>query len=357
MTTLIQWTHLQNNQYQYTGVSNNPLIGCRKISSGCNNCYAVTTTQGLNDRFGMERNVVNGNNWNGNIFFSPKGALAVVAKNKQPKAYFVCSMSDFALGDEIDCKMLSIASPDHPYHVLWEMAYKQNNHPSRKIMDFYRDAILAAICYSCYDNPSNKFLILTKRPEVLKEYLEYLTETPLTLSNRLAFSMAWLLAVSEKQNELSKKLREILHQPHLIDFLGNAFKVGGFKTLKDNVWLGTTVESSSYLRRIDVLQEIPWGQKKFISAEPLLSKLEFLNAHKFDWLILGGESGGNVRKTELKYILDTIKSASNLSSKPAIFVKQLGKRLGSDYPGQDKKGGNFEAFPPELQRREFPEFE
>ena len=364
MTTLIQWTHLQSENQQYVGDSFNPLLGCRAVSPGCANCYAITVTRDLEKRFGINRfGVVDptGLHWNYKIAFSPKAVLAAMSKSKKPKAYFVCSLSDFALGNNLDCDLLKVDDfkLDHPYGEIWKKYYqpKPASHSNRVKLDFYRDTIIAAICYAYYDNPSNKFLILTKRPEVLSDYLSYLTENSCTMSNRLSAAIAWLFSVNEQNNDLPKKFKEVLYQQNLFDFLRNAFKVSALKVLKNSIWFGTTVEEQKQINRIDILQSIPWGQKKFVSAEPLLGELAFTEKHKFDWLILGGESGDKVRKTELHFMLNTIKNASDLPCRPAIFVKQLGKELGKEYPSQDKKGGNFDAMPEILRIREFPVFE
>lgn len=364
MATLIEWTHLQNSKYQYSGDSVNPLGGCRKISPACTNCYAISTAKELRRRFGVNHfDVVEsqGFNWNGKVFFDPKTMSTVMAKNKKPKAYFMCSLSDFALGNDDDCRLLDVdeTNPSHPYALNWQKAYqpKQTHHRTRIKLDFYRDVIMSAICYAYHDNPNNKFLILTKRPDVLKNYLENLTENACVTANRLSAAMAWLLSVNEQTNSLSKKNSEVFHQPALFEFLKNVFKSSAVNTLKNNIWFGVTVENQSQINRIDILQSIPWGQKKFVSAEPLLGEISFNENHKFDWLILGGESGDKVRRTELHFFINTINSASLLSPKPAIFVKQLGKELAKDYPGQNKKGGNFDFMPKVLQLREFPEFE
>lgn len=64
-----------------------------------------------------------------------------------------------------------------------------------------------------------------------------------------------------------------------------------------NVWLGTTVESSEYIGRVDTLSYVP-AILHFISAEPLLSNINFthhLHQNHIQWMITGGESGANVR--------------------------------------------------------------
>ncbi len=65
-----------------------------------------------------------------------------------------------------------------------------------------------------------------------------------------------------------------------------------------NIWLGTSVESTEYLPRVDLLLDAP--QKvpvRFVSAEPLITPLEIagLGPQGINWVIVGGESGAKAR--------------------------------------------------------------
>jgi protein gp37 len=60
-----------------------------------------------------------------------------------------------------------------------------------------------------------------------------------------------------------------------------------------NVWLGVSVESKQYLKRMDVLRDIP-AHARFVSAEPLLEDIcPDLEKHieGIHQIIVGGESG------------------------------------------------------------------
>lgn len=62
-----------------------------------------------------------------------------------------------------------------------------------------------------------------------------------------------------------------------------------------NVWLGVSVESKAFLKRMDVLRDIP-ARVRFVSAEPLLEDIcPELKSHVkgFHQIIVGGESGNN----------------------------------------------------------------
>ena len=72
-----------------------------------------------------------------------------------------------------------------------------------------------------------------------------------------------------------------------------------------NVWLGTTVESQRWLeKRVPYLLE-NYAPVRFLSCEPLLSKLNLENAignEQINWVIAGGESGPAARPSDPEWI-------------------------------------------------------
>jgi protein gp37 len=99
------------------------------------------------------------------------------------------------------------------------------------------------------NNPRHIFLILTKRPKMLKNW-------------------TWTKS-------------SVTHWP--ID-----------EIWPDNVWLGVTVEHNDYRNRIDILRQIS-AAHRFISFEPLLSDIPDVDLTGIDWIIAGGESGPGAR--------------------------------------------------------------
>jgi protein gp37 len=61
-----------------------------------------------------------------------------------------------------------------------------------------------------------------------------------------------------------------------------------------HVWMGTSVEDSRVIHRIDTLRQCK-AKVRFISAEPLIGPLEPLNLKGIHWVIVGGESGAGHR--------------------------------------------------------------
>jgi protein gp37 len=71
----------------------------------------------------------------------------------------------------------------------------------------------------------------------------------------------------------------------------------------ENVWMGTSVESAEYARRIQQLTEIP-ARIRFLSLEPLLGPIPRLPLAGMDWVIVGGESGPGARRMEPVWVFE-----------------------------------------------------
>jgi len=88
-----------------------------------------------------------------------------------------------------------------------------------------------------------------------------------------------------------------------------------------NIWMGVSVESKSYLYRVDDLRA-SGARIKFLSLEPLLGPLGELDLAGIDWVIVGGESGPNARKLNPEWVRD-IKDQCVQKDVP-FFFKQWG---------------------------------
>lgn len=90
-----------------------------------------------------------------------------------------------------------------------------------------------------------------------------------------------------------------------------------------NIWMGVTVESSDYLKRIECLNYTD-AFVKFLSLEPLLGPLSNLNLSNVDWVIVGGESGPKARPISEAWVLD-IKNQCQIANVPFFFKQWGGK--------------------------------
>jgi protein gp37 len=89
----------------------------------------------------------------------------------------------------------------------------------------------------------------------------------------------------------------------------------------DNVWMGVSVESEDYVRRIEHLKQTG-ARIKFLSLEPLLSPLPHLDLKDIDWVIVGGESGPYARPMKPQWVRQI--RAQCISAKVPFFFKQWG---------------------------------
>lgn len=116
-------------------------------------------------------------------------------------------------------------------------------------------------------------------------------------------------------------------------------------TWSSNIWMGVSVEDERVLHRIDSLRQSD-AKIKFLSVEPLISRIKKINLKGIDWVIVGGESGPGARQIEKEWIEDIRLACSK--NKTAFFFKQWGKKkfnpdptdptISVDHP-QHAKGG------------------
>lgn len=94
-----------------------------------------------------------------------------------------------------------------------------------------------------------------------------------------------------------------------------------------NIWMGVSIENRRFVHRADYLRRVP-AAVRFISAEPLLGRLEGLNLDGIDWLIAGGESGARHRPVQSTWLTELRDSCSE--HEVAFFFKQWGGRHPKD---------------------------
>lgn len=88
-----------------------------------------------------------------------------------------------------------------------------------------------------------------------------------------------------------------------------------------NVWMGVSVESPQYIRRIHDLRTVP-SAVRFLSMEPLLESITELPLRGVDWVIVGGESGPRCRPMDADWVRQ-IRDRCIKSGVP-FFFKQWG---------------------------------
>ena len=108
-----------------------------------------------------------------------------------------------------------------------------------------------------------------------------------------------------------------------------------------NVWMGVSVENRRFVRRADSLRSVP-AAVRFISAEPLLGRLEGLDLTDIHWLIAGGESGPRHRRVDIEWIRALRDQCAQ--DGVAFFFKQWGGRRPKS-GGRELDGRTHDAYP------------
>ena len=108
-----------------------------------------------------------------------------------------------------------------------------------------------------------------------------------------------------------------------------------------NVWMGVSIENNRWVHRADRLRDVP-AAVRFISAEPLLSRLDDLDLGGIDWLIAGGESGPRHRSVDPAWVIELRDRCE--TEGVAFFLKQWGGRT-PKAGGRELEGRTWDAMP------------
>ncbi len=121
------------------------------------------------------------------------------------------------------------------------------------------------------------------------------------------------------------------------------------RTVPANAWLGVSVENRKYgLPRIDELRKVN-AKVRFLSIEPLLEDLGWLDLTDIHWAIVGGESGPKARPMKTEWV-EAIKEQC-IEQNVAFFFKQWGgwgadsKRRAKKANGRKLAGRTWDEMP------------
>lgn len=291
----------------------NPTLGCSLIAPGCKNCYAMRDAHRKqfhpNDKIraayaGLTQ-LTNGHPvWTGKVNLL-EDRLSIPLRKRKPTTWFVDSMSDLFHADVPDDFILSV--------------FQQIG--------------------KC---PRHRFIILTKRPSRMADFLS------------------------------RRRWRNLGHSPamsgdYYVPVIPGEHRDSDAQCLP-NVILGA---SASDQATIDAaaphLMRTP-AACRVLSLEPLLGPVTSIP--KVDWVIVGGESGLGARPCNVQWIRDIV-SQCKVDGVPC-FVKQVGAKPVMDgaFRGNgtreqadlrkvwrltDKKGGDMAEWREDIRVRQLPE--
>lgn len=271
----------------------NPMRGCTRVSEGCRHCYAETTAarfsgpgqpyEGLvtrklkvisDDEQRME------SRWTGDVRFIAS-ALADPLKRKKPTRYFVNSMSDL-------------------------------------FYDGFSNEQIAAVFGVMAACPQHTFMVLTKRPQRMREWFEWIGRKNLDELQNYAYR-----AVPESEHAASMAVAR---------GRGNGWPLS-------NAWIGVSVEHQAAAdERIPELLATP-AAVRFLSCEPLLGPVDLRGwgdqapaavidvPEKLHWVIAGCESGAGARPCEVEWLRSLRDQCT--SAGVAFWLKQAKPQLGA----------------------------
>lgn len=162
---------------------------------------------------------------------------------------------------------------------------------------------------------------LSLHPEVLKEPFSW--KSPKTV---FVNSMSDLFH-EEMPLPFIKKVFQVMNQcpQHTFQVLTKRadvlFEYNDLLPWNKNIWMGVTVENQRHVNRIEALKHCN-AHVKFLSLEPLLGRMPYIELAGIDWVIVGGESGPGARPLMETWVTE-IKEMC-LAQQVPFFFKQWG---------------------------------
>jgi protein gp37 len=305
---------------QWTDETWNPVVGCTQVSPGCAHCYAKS----LHD---MRHKASLGGKAMAVQYAQPFEVVQLKPERlphplswRRPRRIFVNSVSDL-------------------FH--------------EAVPDSYIDEVMAVVALSAALGRGHVFQVLTKRAERMRAYF-----TSEVSAGRWADRLG-----HAEENALGGDGSNRAHVGNSITGMLGAGRNCDWPMT--NLWLGVSVENQRFAdERIPLLMETP-AAVRFLSCEPLLArvKIDFediatraWDGRRVDWVIIGGESGKDARRFELRWAESLIEQCR--AAGVAVFMKQIGAlaTMGGDcFPYlTGGHGDDMDRWPNDLRVREFP---
>jgi protein gp37 len=284
MSTSIQWTD----------ETWNPVVGCARVSPGCENCYAERVAhRGLTERHrGLTVVGKHGPRWIGEARFVPE-ALGKPLHWRKPRRVFVNSMSDLFHDD---------------------ITFEQ----------------IAAVFGVMAATPHLTYQVLTKRPARMVEFFRWMVRPPLP--------NVWLGVSVEDQRRADERIPLLLECPAAVRFLSV------------EPLLGPVYLDYAAFNGCDSFGSMPWIGWVIVGGESGPGA----RVCDLDWI---REVVKQCRVAGVPCFVKQLGSAASDPKNgiagaalkvPADFLDRVSKRL------RDRKGGDMDEWPENLRVQEFP---
>ena len=278
----------------------NHLIGCTKVSAGCDNCYAENMAKRLAKIKSTNQysKVVGEFGWNKQVeWFQP--ALDKIETWKKPRAIFMPSMGDMF-------------------------------HNKVRFESFVRTLEVIQA------HPEHLFIVITKRPQNAVRYFEKLGKAmsggwPCDI-DFLPVPNLWIGVSAENQEEADRRIPLLLEVPAVKRFVSIEPMLG-------------PVDFRPFMYEVDALDVMVVSEKEDLSPHDAAKKMfndkpeAFYPSKNLDWVIVGGESGSKARPVNpywVRIIRDQCKDAGT----PFFF-----KQWGNQFKGDELDGRQHHEFP------------
>lgn len=250
------------SKIEWTEASWNPVAGCSRVSSGCDNCYAMHMAKRIQSMGnttaydGTTRQGKSGTDWTGKINLLPD-RLDQPLRWTRPRRIFVNSMSD-------------LFHPSVPFEFV--------------------DTVFAVMALA----QQHTFQILTKRLERMAEYFA---------TGRYSRCVNVMTALDGMMEDYTEAECKRYGYGEALELLAT----DGWPL--PNVWLGTSVENQETAdERIPHLLRCD-AAVRWLSMEPLLGPVD-LDPYPYswdgrtwvDWVVAGGESGHGARPMNPQWV-------------------------------------------------------
>ena len=300
------------SKIQWCDATINPCMGCSPVSPACDNCYAARMAHRLAANIKIPPYFVGltdaGGKWTGRINLHVH-LMKQVLRWQKPRRIFVGSMTDL-------------------FH--------------ENVPDEFLDQVFGYVALA----PRHTFLVLTKRPERMRDYVLSRTGdgrasicrqidsvSPAMGNRRGALEMplpnVWLGVTAEDQAMADLRIPILLKTPAAIHFVSVEPTLGpvDISTYLDCSW--ACPECGAIEQHEECHREDDYSYHHCLSCGYTNDNYEpWGGVDELDWVIAGGESGPNVRFTRPEWVR-SLRDQCQSASVP-FFFKQWGEFLPDD---------------------------